>query len=834
MAAVAVQLPLTAASQMSAKTSKPSANAGVAKVTAVVPAPAATPVVIDTITGVRGLGTSADQIDDTVPGLSGVILFPHQRIIIARLLRIIDTNRVVTSSGVIISTNSALLSLALGGGKTFIAISLLLLRPSPRLIPGMLGTPHHVRVTQRFTGEYVLLKPALIVAAPQVIEQWKSILARHTQLQVFTVSDYYDLKKLVVAIGTREINRYDIVMAKAGMVMGTDLNVPGEAPFTQQRNLVGAIAAYTERMIWSWVMYDDFDTAGVAGGVRAPNAAFTLYISATCSNTEAMAKEKPLVRDWKREPGSDPIAWLRSLQPRIMDVIHDPHLLGPLSVRVSSATLAKLQREAHYELPAYLSYSVIIESNDNELIKLITAMGGNGDIVNMLNGEAVATAASQLNIVARGAADILNKLLGDAQDQYNLLTRRSMTIRMVLNNGEHSIMDWLDEHPHGEYTEAQLASHIKRIRKADISAEIKMFRAADKLNKQAIAGGEDETIEATSDAFVTAFTAMKDAFIEKTKPKGCPSLWFSPGIVGVLKAELDEVEEQRKIVTKSLEGIRDNFREQRCGVCKLEYDAERPLFINRCCGAINCMQCGIKCNRFHKQYNHKTAKQEFFGNCASCGKRVNPSEDMIFVERVGSLETIMEGAMIVEEEIAPADVAAVDAVGADPIEVAIGRLESLKCRTLIRIVLGRHVEAQQLHKRYEMVIEGNDIRMPPPDAPRKVLLFADYDETLNKSVAALQSFKIGYDVVGGTPANIASVLADFENNPAKTVLVVNSHRNSSGMNLDVATDIVFFHSIDDPRRLAQAVARAQRYGRHRKYSLRIWFIIMSNEMNVIS
>lgn len=784
---------------------------------------------VDTINGCRGLTGEDDRIDLEVPGLEGVRLFPHQAVVLARLKRIAETSRVETEGGVIVSTNCALLSLALGGGKTFCAIALYLMC-NPRQIPGILGTPHHMRITYRYGGDYVLIQPALVVAAPQVIEQWKSVIERHTKLLVFTVSDYYDLKKLVVLIRNKQINSYNIILAKAGMVSGNDLEIPGEPSGVSIRNMISAIAAYTAGMIWKWFFIDDYDTAEL-GGVRSPHALFTLYISATCSNKEALSRDKPLVRTWTRECGADPIAWLRTMQPRIMDSIHDPHLIGPLSVQVSAETLAKMQREGRYELPAYLTYVVTVQTTDSEVIRLIEAMGGNGDIVNALNGEAVATAAASLNIKARGAADVLSKLLDDKREAYSDLIRRALMLKFMMSgSGCPPISDYLEEHPGGEYTEAQLASHIKRMRKIDPKAEVLALRNAVRAFESADSG-EGETKVEVERQFAEAYDALKAVFIEKTRPKSCPTLWYSEGLVNAETVEASLVETERAVVSRALEGLRDNFRAQRCGVCKLDYDPERPLFINKCCGAINCMKCGIKCNRFSKQYNHRTAKVEFFGNCASCGRRVNPSTDMIFVEKVGSLEMIMDGAMITDEEIVPTHVSELPSAE-DTLETRIAKLESPKCRSVIRILKGLHVECQQIDRRYDGVIEGSDIRLPPAGARKKVIIFADLDESTSKVTAALQAFGVGYDIVGGTPSNIAAVLRDFEENPAKTALVVNSCRNSSGMNLDVATDIIFFHSITDPRRLSQAVARAQRFGRHRQYSLRIWFILNDNENTI--
>ncbi len=109
---------------------------------------------------------------------------------------------------------------------------------------------------------------------------------------------------------------------------------------------------------------------------------------------------------------------------------------------------------------------------------------------------------------------------------------------------------------------------------------------------------------------------------------------------------------------------------------------------------------------------------------------------------------------------------------------------------------------------------------------RKVLVFANYNETLNLIEDALATNEIAYLRLGGTAQDKAKTIEKFRQ--SGRVLLINSREQCAGMNLEFATDLVYFHKILNKHLEAQVAGRGQRIGR--KYNLRIHYLSYKNEV----
>ncbi len=95
--------------------------------------------------------------------------------------------------------------------------------------------------------------------------------------------------------------------------------------------------------------------------------------------------------------------------------------------------------------------------------------------------------------------------------------------------------------------------------------------------------------------------------------------------------------------------------------------------------------------------------------------------------------------------------------------------------------------------------------------PSRVLIFSNYDISLQKIQKHLDREKITYNRLFGHPNTIRKRLKDFSSGIVK-VLLLNSKFYGSGLNLEMTTDIIIFHSLDDSTE-TQVIGRAQRMGR---------------------
>lgn len=108
---------------------------------------------------------------------------------------------------------------------------------------------------------------------------------------------------------------------------------------------------------------------------------------------------------------------------------------------------------------------------------------------------------------------------------------------------------------------------------------------------------------------------------------------------------------------------------------------------------------------------------------------------------------------------------------------------------------------------------------------RKILLFANYNETFNKIMVVLTKYGITHSLLTGQASHVAKTLKEFENGKIN-VLMLNARFFGAGMNLQMATDVIMYHRFDKDLE-EQVIGRAQRLGRKNK--LNIFYLLHDNE-----
>jgi hypothetical protein len=112
-------------------------------------------------------------------------------------------------------------------------------------------------------------------------------------------------------------------------------------------------------------------------------------------------------------------------------------------------------------------------------------------------------------------------------------------------------------------------------------------------------------------------------------------------------------------------------------------------------------------------------------------------------------------------------------------------------------------------------------------SPIKALVFASYDDALNKYEEIMHSCGINFERLAGTVDQIANIVTRFHRSDNTSVLFVNSVKKCASLNLQCCSDIIFMHNMYEKDLMAQAIGRGQRYGRTSK--LRVHFILHNNE-----
>jgi len=107
----------------------------------------------------------------------------------------------------------------------------------------------------------------------------------------------------------------------------------------------------------------------------------------------------------------------------------------------------------------------------------------------------------------------------------------------------------------------------------------------------------------------------------------------------------------------------------------------------------------------------------------------------------------------------------------------------------------------------------------------RFLVFSSYDETFNDIIKEFDKNNIKYSTILGSVAHINNVINDFTSGKI-SVVMMNAKHYGSGLNLQMATDIVLYHEMGKELE-TQVIGRAQRLGR--TDSLEVHYLLHENE-----
>jgi Helicase conserved C-terminal domain/SNF2-related domain len=423
------------------------------------------------------------------------------------------------------------------------------------------------------------------------------------------------------------------------------------------------------------------------------------------------------------------------------------------------------------KLPICEIYTYTFVNPDDRLIGLAGKFGDaeGAQIVEMLNGDAVGEAAKALGIQSTSVADIFERLL---DKQYKTYLNAKSTLAALTKTCEN--VQALAPHPKGKQAKMEKIDELRG----------KAFR------------GEAGTAK-----------------------------YYARNIIEALRAEMGDVAKQLDVASQAINRVTSNIKEDGCQTCKLPMEDE-DAFIVRCCGLIVCGVCCVKCNQIKVQYSYKHKKQMPFGRCANCKADIDPTKDLIFINRDFNLQNLLTAKgdettpIIAEAEPEPA----VEETITDLQDWE--KIKNPKLSAIYRILNNIKIAEQKLSTyKPKGLMEGrvNDPR--PNGTPVKLIIFAGFNETLALIEKMFIEHNIEYLRLGGTATDRNETVKKF--NTYGRVLLINSTENCGGLNLQVARDIVLFHAMTDLDSEAQAIARIMRIGG--KYNARVHLLRYTNE-----
>lgn len=708
------------------------------------------------------------------------------------------------NSRVKVESSAIVISDPFGSGKTLMVTMIILSRQTPNAIPNIMqGLECEWNMgnwRQQRPNTYLplirervnkLIYPNLIVTSPGVLIKWKNeIKLACPHFRVFIIGNVTDLANFYKIYKDGRINNYNVVLLKNGKVTGNfrldeeeknicdvedncEYGVNCSRNIGINRNLINVVTKITQGACWSRVFYDDFDTVQIPNNAIHINSIITYYVSAT----RKYNCYKKVIND-----GNDYVSLLKSQSQRTLNIVSaDHHLFRYFNLRTNDVF-----RDKSLQLPIIKFYKYVLKNPEDKYIKLIGAMGEQdaNDVMEMLNGDAISTAAEAVGIVSTTVADIFEKILSNKYQKY-------MTA-------------------------------VKAV--TAIESAIKFMKDLPDISERVDAEGDPKPYRNTE----------IDAIVNKVaKGKGHTGIKYTSDVlVEHLSEKLADKIADRNDAGKAIERVKDNIKEGDCPICMIPLE-ENDAIINKCCGIVMCAECGIKgarmdtSNMYGRVYRERGGV-EIQGNCPQCRAPIKLHE-LIFINQEMDLEKLIDarGDEVPEE---PAPMESVDSADSDNVS-AVEKITNPKLKILCQIANGENPEGGvKFDPNLTQLLQGKKSVEVPHGALRKVIVFAAYTETLKNIQTCLEEQNIQYMRLIGTYKQIHQIICDFKTNDAK-VLLINSSTNCAGLDLQFATDLVFFHKIMDGNIQAQVAGRLQRIGR--QYDGKMHWLLYRNEKDYV-
>lgn len=690
-----------------------------------------------------------------IPGLK-TSLFPHQKTVVRAMLDL-EMNRSFImrkkndryNSVYEMKTTAGVLSEAVGSGKTIDILSVILIQKIPKVYSDITElsmfdsqscyrykTRHVCTIRKKFRN---ILKTTIVFAGVSVVNQWVKSIQTFTSLKHFAVFDVKDLQNLINMMSDKSINNYDIIIVKNGkvtrpVVFPSCIKIENKN-CNRSTMYIYNIIANMRNFCWARVVVDDFDTIKLPHNAGIVNGLFTWYISST--------KKYMTNRETSNNQFKKTSEMLMYSNYNCSNIINNQILFYNLNIRNNPEFVKETN---NINSPKFYAYT--FDNPDNQYMGFLSLMNTDdaNEVMEMLNGDAIETAAERIGIKTTKVADIFQIMLGKQFDKYK-----------------------------------------KAVDVLGFIAEVEPMQ------------GQRKPMSSNPDPDDTY--KKSDLFIRRKIEYNYPNL---KGLIDNTKVEYNDI---RQTSSVAIERVKNNIREGECPICSIELiNKTEETLILKCCGII---LCGICC--FGTVFPKKSA----IGQCSNCRSQLK-LHDLIYLNNGFDLTKI------VAENIDDYD---------DNKEEEKNKCQEKanrrdKITAIVDIIRGIiPIERRRVDVNISNLMKGTNIL--PAIKYQKVLIFANFEETIKKIITTLTKEKINFWRLGGSHNEISNIVEKFTNYNETCVLIINSMKHCSGLNLQTATDLIFAHKIIDPNVETQVIGRGQRLGR--TTTLNVHFMFYQNE-----
>lgn len=714
------------------------------------------------------------------PAFKSIQLYDHQAVVIAAMLNIesMRTIKVVpqkatwynennhaqyTNHVLALTTGAMVLSGEFGSGKTIELLGLILINPVPKAFPTLLNSALKYDSNDVFHTEIVRKYTGKdALIRPNIIVVGSSVLVQWED----AIKNFTNLKYLVVGdvFGLKTF----LALYNARQLHKYDIILLKNGTVTGNFVLPGETTQKSTRHLittMATILHNNCVSRLIIDDFDTINIP-----AGTCGINALFTIYVSATRNYTYDKTYDVKfasveEYLSNHRMHLCGVNSDTYLFSNFNVATEAAFTERSTRVTYIN-----KYKYVFKNPDDNYMRLMGVMGDEArQIMEALNAGALGEACDALGIGATSIADIFQRML---DDKYTKFINCKDVIDVICKTKK--LLGGLNEHPKGKRpSEEKLKTYEHSIRGKHVPA-IKYYSTL-----------ANELVDTLGAEYNT-------------------------------KLETDG---------RAIERVIENARGGDCQICCLPLSDGDATIIVRCCGLIVCDMCGIKGNQISVKYNDKTKSNELFGNCANCKAFVNPKKDLIYLDKNIDIEKLLTAR---GDEVCTTNVN--KSVEKTPIEDMSEPIEvkkvnpKLKC--LLDIINRANIpERRNHHIDIPHLLKGTiDIPMTA-GTPCKMLVFANYNESLRNIETYLKENNITYMRLEGTSREKANTVAQFRTHAQ--VLLINSQQTCAGLNLEFCTDIVFFHKLINENIEAQVVGRGQRI--MRKVNLQLHYLMFDNE-----
>ena len=700
--------------------------------------------------------TQDDPVSEQTPvGFKGELYMPQRTLLAAMItLEKNPSLNIKHTTGIrYCQTQMGRISEKFSFGKTVVALALICSKHDQACMPSLQQRPItnitnygiQLNFIPEITVQYQHFTQITVVAvSSSIISQWVNNIKQFTNLRYFVLENVHDLRNFEPIYRSGQISEYDLILVKVGQVT-TSFKVAGESKncglkgdVIKSRPLIEALSYIFEGVPVARFIIDDYDTLKLSKLDCLLPALFTWIISATRRRKNCAITHIP------KDPATIESFFRQNLTSNfsIANIAFDDVVNTVFSLRCAPSYIDSYINSTSITFRKCFVTGGLIA-------KILRDLQVPEEVVEMLNANAVKTAAQMLNIEAVTVGAIINQVVGASM---NKLKKAIQTI-----------------------------NHIEYVNKA-LSLKDPKYISSKK---------DPETIKILRNAIKEGSIKNIDDAIQN----------ITCNATEMLKLLEESAKVDQDNYGKSLERMRSNIREQHCQCCMIPFDetdvkTKEPVYIlSGCCQIIVCETCIT--------LTHNKIRS-FIKRCPNCATNINVASSIIRIGDEFDIKEALKNDHFIED-LKLEDLKLEDPKLEDPKLRALVQIinKEITVGSIRDIITDSYITK---------LLDGKRNIPWPAGKKFKLLVFTMFSESTQFIATSLTKYAIPFYALKGTRSQKDEIIRSFREDDVNVILVT-AAKDCGGLDLPFISHIVYYHKVIDRNVEAQVAGRGQRIGR---------------------